>query len=392
MYNINYFTDLGTHWMTVTHKHYSSIYENQDKIKFNFVKAGDKNSKFDNYIKSYIKTAKKIGCTEDDINFFIKCIHPNCSRQPNGFGFSPTHPYIGPENFVVNLEHYSSLFTYLYINSNKDTSEVNIQETCWPKLMSAVFLQENFRGILSHIHDTIDTFKILTRDFPEIHNKFIYFPLASPEAHVDIQPKKYKNILNIIFTNSYGGQLPNFRLRGGIESINATISLLEKYNNLYLTTIGPSPTINHPQVKQYHYHIEDELFNKIVNEGHIFLIPGMRIHSISIVKALCNGLIPIVSDGWAFDEYITDKENGLIAQGQYGFTSWKNKDNLLIEAYGNNASPKLTDNIKNNLIFLLENPDIYNEMSENCIKYAKENFNIDRRNKILEEVVKNAQS
>lgn len=389
MYNINYLIDLGTHLYTYTHPHFQSIYENQSKIKFNFVKSQDENSNYDKYITNYKKTAKDIGCSKEDIDYFIYCIHKNCKYQPKGFGFSPTHGYFGPENYVVNLEHYSSIFTYLYINSNKDTSEVDIYNSPWSRLMTAAFLQPNFKGILCHIKDTINTFKILSKEFTNLYSKFIYFPLASPEASENRSAKIYKDKINVLFTNSFGGQIPNFRLRGGNESFNAILSLIEQYKNLHLITIGPTPIINHERISQYPYHIENTLFDSLVEQCNIMLIPAMRIHTISLVKALCNGIIPIVSDGWGFDEYITHQYNGLISKGQLGHTSFKDKNNILVENYSVNASEELTFNIIQNLKYLLDNQDIYNKISENCIKYSKENFNIKKRNKILEDLIKN---
>ena len=114
----------------------------------------------------------------------------------------------------------------------------------------------------------------------------------------------------------------------------------------------------------------------------------MRIHSISLVKALCNGIIPIVSDGWGFDEYIQDGYNGFIVEGQKGYTTWKDKNNIFQEDGGKKPSAELAFNIAKVLEFIVQNPYNIEDLSKNCLDYAKDNFNIENRNKILLNMIK----
>ena len=389
MYEIDYVAHVGQHIMTATHPHYRAIYENlPDGVRFKFARE-EINPDYNKYINKVSKVALDIGAKQKGVDFFIKNIHEGCSNQPKAnLCFVPTHPYFGPEKHIINLEHWTSYYTYLVSEYVGNGLEVPIDDVEWGKVVISVMLQENFSYLCSHMHDTIETFYHITKDFPQIKRKFVYLPLASPESQIEKEPKKFEKNINLLFTNSYGGQIPNFIIRGGNETFNAALHIMEKYHIVTLTSIGPCPLINHPRVRQYQGHIEDEVFNQIIDDTHILLIPAMRIHSISLVKALCNGIIPIVSDGWGFDEYIQDGYNGFIVEGQKGYTTWKDENNIFQEDGGKKPSAELAFNIAKILEFIVQNPYNIEDLSKNCLDYAKDNFNIENRNKILLNMIK----
>ena len=390
MYKIDYMTNVGQHHMTVTHPHYQAIYNYlPDNINFNLCNyQSNINSSWHDYLIRIGTKAKELGATEKDIEFFISKIHPNCKYQEqSNLYFVPTHPYFGSEPHIINLEHWMSHYTYLVEQFVSIGKEVPIDDIGWQKVVLATMLEENFKYICSHMHDTIDTFKFLTRDYPELQNKFVYLPLASQEADKEIKHKSFDKPLKILFTNSFGGQLGNFRIRGGYEAYEAIKKVL--HCDIHFTTIGPAPQFTHEKVVQYP-HVDYETFQKLIDESHILLLPAMRVHTISLVKAMCNGIIPIVSDGWGFNEFIDNEYNGIIVDGHNGITTWKDKNNIFQEDGTKSANPIIIENIYNVLVSLINDINSVEILSNNCIEFAKRNFKLEHRNNILLEMIQNA--
>jgi len=391
MYEIDFMAHVGQHNLTSTHPHYQAIYNHlPENVKFNFIEEPkERNPNYNDYLDSISNKSKSLGATDADIDFFTSRIHPNCSKQQKScLYFVPTHPYFGPEPHVINFEYWLTYYTYLCSELVTSNTDVDTDKLGWNHMAISAMLEPSCKALLIHSHDTINTFKYMTRDYPELHEKFIYFPLASPDAEKLIKPKHIEDTINILFTNSYGGQLPGFNARGGHEAMAAILPLLDKYSNLRLTTIGPSPRFNHDSITQYFEHVDNDTYNDIIQKCHIFLIPSMQLHSISLVKCMCNGIIPIVSDGWGFDEFVTNGHNGFVVEGQNGYTNKKDKNNILQLIANAGASPNMIINITNVLENLINNIDQIPIISNNCIQYAKKNFSINKRNDILLEMIK----
>lgn len=387
MRKVDYVEFVGQHPMTAHHPHYRNIYSSlPEGLEFNFIKNASTlvNHKYDSYINNLTTTARQIGATQEAIDYFISAIHHGCKYYiaENTKAFIPTLGYFGPENHFINLEDWSSLFTFLL---HGHTHSIDILEQSFTKVMIAHLLQDNCLGIFSHIHNTIDTFLTITQDFPEISHKFIYLPLAAPQDTFNHPANKSLNEkVRFLFTNSFGGQHGNFLIRGGEASLEAFIRLAKKYNNVELTIVGPCPKrIDHPRIRLFNQHVDDATFRSIIETSDIFLIPASHIHTISLVTCLSNSIIPVVSDGWAFNEYIKDGYNGFIAKGQEGFTTWLDKNGIFVENY-DAATPLLEDNVYEKMVSIVEQIDMIPTWRKNCYEYAVENFNINRRNSILE--------
>jgi glycosyltransferase involved in cell wall biosynthesis len=136
-----------------------------------------------------------------------------------------------------------------------------------------------------------------------------------------------------------------------------------------------------------HPHFIDEAtMTSIIEEVDVFLIPSMRVHSISVVRAMCNNVVPVVSDGWGFDEFVKHGETGIDCAGQLGFTSFN--DDIFRSNYDVRAnSSLLTHNIEGAIQYLTHNPEALKRMSAKAKNYAVETFDIKQRNKRLGEIL-----
>jgi len=63
-------------------------------------------------------------------------------------------------------------------------------------------------------------------------------------------------------------------------------------------------------------------------------VPGGRVHIVSVLQALSDGLAVVGSDGWGMEEYLDHERNGLVVKGRYGKTSWADHEaGMLREDY-----------------------------------------------------------
>jgi glycosyltransferase involved in cell wall biosynthesis len=72
-------------------------------------------------------------------------------------------------------------------------------------------------------------------------------------------------------------------------------------------------------------------------------LPAARIHVVSLLEAMAHGVTVLTSDGWAIEEYVTDRETGLIVTGRAGEVSWVDKaTGMLREDYSSLYTPNET--------------------------------------------------
>lgn len=225
--------------------------------------------------------------------------------------------------------------------------------------------------------------------------------------------KKLNNkTINLLITNSYGAGEGNFPLRGGIESIKAFKEAVEAgAKNIRLKICGPFNVSMYPDLHKFvhesdtveieplnfvnvdgslHNLISEERFHQIFLDTDVLLLPAMRIHSVSSIRALAYGIPVVCSNGWGFDEFINE-ETGFIAVGQDGVSTWKDENGVFREIYGIKnlgVNEKLVNSIKSILLKISNSPEIVVEKSKKCVDYANENFDINKRNKLLGEVFK----
>lgn len=236
----------------------------------------------------------------------------------------------------------------------------------------------------------------------EIDNKLHYLDLAYDSPIKEIK-KTNRDKIVLTFTNSFGGSSANFNFRGGIESLIAYRELYENgYTNLYLNLTGNIEV--EPSLKSWlevcdnvNIHTADiirhdrpilseEKIHNVIKGTDIFLIPSCRIHSMSIVRALCYGSIVIGSDGWGFDEFVNEQ---YCCKGQSYSTYIE--DNLLKEKYSLSLiSPnyELKDSIKNKILHII-NSDM-DKIKEKSLVESQERFNKNKRDENFEKILEKA--
>ncbi len=386
MFNIEYINYVGQHPLTSSHPHYQSIYNNPPKDYGFSSNPVAHNPRFDAFCNELRESRPG-----QDTEHFIQRIHDGAKRCPNTeLGLAPTLPYIGPENNLLVLEDWSDTFTFLM---GCHTAFVDFNAPYFG-IMAEYMSRPNFKGIITHMKDTIQSFDRIMHG--AINNKLHYVPIGFPTAKDPKTPKKLGQKLRVLVTNSYGAPVGNFYVRGGVEAVVAVTDLINDGHNVELTVLGPTPRDMiarcNKNTRVFDSFVDEAFLKSIIDETDVFLIPAMRVHSISVVRAMCEGIVPIVSDGWGFDEFVIHGFNGLVCKGHYGHTTMK-RDEIFVENYDApfNKDSVIQD-IKENILFLLDNPKELTEMSKNAKHLASINHDIEIRNKRLGEIFDEAAS
>ena len=131
--------------------------------------------------------------------------------------------------------------------------------------------------------------------------------------------------------------------------------------------------------------LTDETIHDILKETDIFMIPACRIHSMSVVRALCYGNIVLGSNGWGFNEFL-DEEFQCTGQEKASYI----EDGVLKEKYSlflDQPNEKLLESIKAKIIKLVKDTDNMNLIKEENLFKSREKFSKSKRDCILENTI-----
>tara|TARA_Y100000310_G_C20475716_1_gene712297 strand:- start:79 stop:855 length:777 start_codon:yes stop_codon:yes gene_type:complete len=251
------------------------------------------------------------------------------------------------------------------------------------------------------MRQTLDSIKRMFSYNERISKKLFYLPLSYESSIEEIKSTNPDKIV-FTFTNSFGGQKNNFPLRGGLESLMVFRDLYESgHKNLYLNLIGElnidsnlldwmincenvtiykSNTVRHGREM-----ITDDVIHDVLLDTDIFLIPACRIHSMSVVRALCYGNIVLGSNGWGFDEFL---DESFCCDGQE--KSSYIEDGVLKERYSlflEQPNQKLLFSLKDKIFDLIENPIKMDKIKKSNLIESKKKFSKRDRDLLLENIL-----
>jgi glycosyltransferase involved in cell wall biosynthesis len=312
--------------------------------------------------------------------------------------FVPTYPfYLAPNNWMIEIEDYTTLL-YPFVH-NGFTRDLEITSNPCFLAIKALFSLPNCKAIITHVRNTYDTLCLLFKG-DGIIDKIKFVPIGFPMEKLSRERDGRR--INVLFINSYHGGASHFFVRGGRELLEAFRIAAERYPRLHLTIRNPLPLQAlteherrlvklHPRITHIEQHLEEVEFKKLLHASDIFIIPAYRLHIISTVQALSYGMPVISSDGWGFSEFVEDGITGFLARGRYGVQSWIDEQGILRENYidyGRNEL--LTNSLVEKLSALAEDPDRLETMSRNARAFAEQHFSIERRNRLLGEILDRA--
>jgi glycosyltransferase involved in cell wall biosynthesis len=311
-----------------------------------------------------------------------------------GLVFLPSVPFtFGQNPWVVEIEDPTTLF-FPYVH-NGHTGDFPITTSPYYRIVKALLESEQCKGILSHMKSTAKMVPTLFGS-ETIAKKVCYTPLGVRlprrwQRHEEDHPEH----LDLVLINSWC-QIPgNFRMRGGLDVLDAFAILKERYPHLRLTLRSQMPELSY----QHHLVIEegwvrvisrflsDEGMEDLLAGSHIFLLPAARVHIVSLLQAMSAGLAVVTSDGWGFDEYVTHGRNGLVVKGRYGLTSWADEEvGMLREEYESMLTPQphMVQGIVEAVSRLVEDPSLRRRLGRQAREDVATTYNLERWNAGLE--------
>lgn len=277
----------------------------------------------------------------------------------------PTYPeYLGPRKQFVWVEDWTTLLSPWVLNGR--TGNWDMEKDPRVPVLRHWASRPEFGGVITHMHGTVeDVERLLCTD------KVFYVPLALPMPEVR---RERTGAVRFLFTNSFGGQPINMRLRGFNEVVQAFKALRKRGLRVDISVVDRA--------------VDDDELDELYRTHDVFLIPGCRIHSVAVARAMAWGMPVVCSDGWGYSQYVENGVNGLVAKGQWGVTTWTGEDGMLREDYA--SMPALNGTLVENLVkkmSKLADVNLLETLSRNARKYAERYFDVGRRNRMLSAIL-----
>jgi glycosyltransferase involved in cell wall biosynthesis len=305
--------------------------------------------------------------------------------------FLTSMPYtFGQDPWAIEIEDPTTLF-YPFLQ-NGQTSALAIADSPYYAIVKALLEADHCKAILTHMRSTADLIPTLFKS-ESISRKVVYQPLGvrRPARWQRHEPRPADAPIHLLFINSWCQVPDNFRLRGGLEILEAFATLRERYPQLRLTIRTGLPLLD-----DHYLRIIEQGWVRIIDRfttaeemanlhasSDIFLLPAARIHIVSLLQAMSYGLAVVASDGWGMEEYITHERNGLIVKGRYGKVSWADEEaGLLREDYDplRNPDPLVVEGIIEAVSRLVEDVELRRRLGRAARQDVETSYTIEQWN------------
>jgi len=237
----------------------------------------------------------------------------------------------GQAPWVLHIEVAATLFHPFLLHGRLSGLKLREQAVYW--LVRALLERDELKMICTHMEMTVrEIARVFDSDI--ISSKVRYIP---PGLSFKEQEKKRidrsmsfkheaSHPVKILYTNSWHRQPVNFFNRGGQEVIDAFIRLHRQApdTSLKLLTTFPEDfrhtglfreALAHPAIEVIERRVTDSELFDLYEEASIFLLPSAGLHSVSLLRAMGCGAVPVVSDAPGFSEFVEDGRNGVVVTG-----------------------------------------------------------------------------
>ncbi len=308
--------------------------------------------------------------------------------------FLPSVPFTyGQTPWVMEVEDTTSMFFPALHNGR--TAELDITTSPYYPILKAMLELGSCRGIITHVKSTAESIPVIFKN-PQLAKKMTYIPLG-----VKIPQKffirKSSTCVNLLFTTSWHQNPESFFLRGGHDLLEAYSVLQQHYPNVHLilrTSLLANmdkryvDIINGCNVRLIDSYLSNREMQILLDQGDIYVLPSARIHVVSILQAMANGMTVVVSDGWGIEEYVVNGYNGIVIKGRYGKVSWIDpQSGMLKEDYSHmfKPDPVIVNGLIGSLSALIESKQLRDRLGRNARKDVKDKYNIANWNKGLKQ-------
>jgi glycosyltransferase involved in cell wall biosynthesis len=249
------------------------------------------------------------------------------------------------------------------------------------KFYRDLFESENCLGIVSHVPETLTQIS----DFFQssiIDDKLVSMPIGLDPAYIAEGVQKSQERTDFVFLGSLQEDAHNFALRGGVSALKLALALLHERRDLSFCFRARRPDddelaaagIDVEDLKRFEgrsivwiqHYLSQIMQNALIARCHFLLLPSAGLHSNSIMSALANGTVPIVTDTIGTDVYVKDMVNGAMISGIRS-EIWQRNEDLRITENKQSRFIQLEAAVTSSLIAkvreLLGNPHKVQEMA-----------------------------
>lgn len=311
---------------------------------------------------------------------------------PGDIEFHHTSPFPSfTRPFVFHCESFMPIFLPLL----KQDNGLNILDEPVKKFYQDLFTHPLCLGIFSHIPETLESFRQYFAS-TDINKKLICSAIGLSQIgtkKIKLSNKSSLTTPKFLFTNSTYQDPNNFFLRGGHIILKFWKEFVEhqRLGQLILRCAKPTDEdllkhnvdlsfIRDQEGKSILW-IQDYLSiteqQALVSNAHFFLLPSSALHSASILEAMGNHVIPIVTDTIGTSVYVNDDENGVVLNGIRSALSHTDLNtNRLLEQNKLPAEVELSlvNQLTRRIFALLDNPSLYKRIQHNAIKQVRSHF------------------
>jgi glycosyltransferase involved in cell wall biosynthesis len=234
----------------------------------------------------------------------------------------------GTRPFVLHVESAGTLFAPDAHLVSRD--DLNDQPEY--RLVRHLLTGPACRRIITHMRATAAGLPALF-EAPGLADKVDYCPLGVTAAPDTVVKGKWATVeaggpLEFLFTGSFVDSETAFHLRGGSDAAAAFLDVAERHADVRLTIRAALPASldpplarrlrAHPRVRLVEHPVEDREIEAMFTRAHVFLLPAFTLNSVSLLRAMAHGAVPVVADAWGVDEFVAGGATGVAITGRHG--------------------------------------------------------------------------
>ena len=318
-------------------------------------------------------------------------------RMELGFYTSLPVTY-GSHPWVIEIEDLTTLF-FPYI-ANGDTASFELREHPFFEPVRDLLEDSACKGIVTHIADTADCLRSLFQS--EVISRKVHHVPMGVELSDRYQKHAGDGQVNLLFSNSWHQGKACFYLRGGLDVLEAYSALCEVHSNIRLTLRTKLPDdlppryrriVNDCGVEVVDRFLPAEEFEQLKANTHIYLLPSARVHIVSLLQAMSCGMVPVVSDGWGYGEYVENGVNSMVVSGRFGKVAWSDLESgMLREDYSAmyRTDPMVSQGLVGAVDQLIRDPQLRARIGRRARQDIQLKFNLANWNSGLRTVLESA--
>ncbi|SMF71541.1 Glycosyltransferase involved in cell wall bisynthesis [Tistlia consotensis] len=233
----------------------------------------------------------------------------------------------GTRPFVLQFESFLPVFfPHFQQGGGPDPQRVDAIR----RFFGALFETENCLAVTSHIQSSLDQFSDFFRS-TKIDAKLVHLRNGIDASFRADAVERAPDRFDFLFINSAHQNPASFALRGGPACLALALDLIReglpvrfhfrtrRPSDADLTAWGIDPLFVRHQENEGIVWIESYLsersLGRLMAQSHFLLLPSANLHSVSILSAMLNGTVPVVTDTYGTEAYVTDEVDGVVLTG-----------------------------------------------------------------------------